>query len=75
MNKGEIKFEDRMKIFAILYPEAHWDAECYIDKAEWTWEEVLDEFHIPKYRTKAHFISELVEYIGETKQSRFKKDE
>jgi len=64
----EIKTKDRMIIFSILYPEAHWDAECYINDAEWTWEDILDEFHIPKHRNKAYFIEELVEYVGRTKK-------
>jgi hypothetical protein len=65
MKKGRIKDEDRIVIFRILYPEAAFDIDCYKDV---DWVDILDQWHIPKYRTKAHFISELVDYVGRIKK-------
>lgn len=70
---NEISLKDRIMLFQILQPNAHWDAECYIGKSDWDWEDVLHEFHIPKFRDRAHFITQIDKYIIETKQDSWLK--
>lgn len=49
----EIKHSDRLKIFEILYPEAHIDT---IMDSNINVEAALDEFGIPKYTTPIIYI-------------------